>query len=385
MELTRRSDSQSGSDKCGSSLLAVAIVLAIVSSGCGGSSGNPPFTEGKGDPGDTLYADTVITPYFVDNHLIDPPTAVAIGLPRTVDNSDLLAGIDNSGQLGTLPVSNQGEPGICATVTFAQMVYGADTKAGSTAPLLDNVQYSYLFARYYQENGGPNWKKDLGSWAYTNFEALTNQAYRQTFANGHLPIDGRKGGAGIINPTGVFFPFPDSPNLQVPTAEEKQADLPTPFWNHLDSWNNLKNGPTELTMTIRRLAFSPTSLDVKKAVADRNLVKIGMSCNDAKNQWDSGSHLANTGVLLLPYQANPNGKWDGHAMLIVGYDDDGYSKYGGAGAFKVRNSWGRGWGDNGYWYLPYSLIDDVAGNPEGGTFPMAYDDNYVYISQISHN
>ncbi len=34
-----------------------------------------------------------------------------------------------------------------------------------------------------------------------------------------------------------------------------------------------------------------------------------------------------------------------HAMLLVGYDDD-------QGIFHVRNSWGRGWGDQGYCRLP---------------------------------
>lgn len=36
----------------------------------------------------------------------------------------------------------------------------------------------------------------------------------------------------------------------------------------------------------------------------------------------------------------------GHAVLIVGYDD---SKQ----LFKFKNSWGAGWGDRGYGYLPY--------------------------------
>lgn len=36
----------------------------------------------------------------------------------------------------------------------------------------------------------------------------------------------------------------------------------------------------------------------------------------------------------------------GHAMLVVGYDDEG-------GYLIVRNSWVEQWGDNGYCYLPY--------------------------------
>ena len=41
----------------------------------------------------------------------------------------------------------------------------------------------------------------------------------------------------------------------------------------------------------------------------------------------------------------------GHAVLAVGYDD---SKQ----VFIVRNSWGKEWGDNGYFYMPYAFITD---------------------------
>lgn len=40
----------------------------------------------------------------------------------------------------------------------------------------------------------------------------------------------------------------------------------------------------------------------------------------------------------------------GHAVTIVGYDDDRYG-----GAFKVINSWSQNWGDGGYFWMPYSF------------------------------
>ena len=46
----------------------------------------------------------------------------------------------------------------------------------------------------------------------------------------------------------------------------------------------------------------------------------------------------------------------GHAVVAVGYDDNrkiGKDK----GAVKIRNSWGTGWGENGYGWLPYSYIE----------------------------
>ena len=39
----------------------------------------------------------------------------------------------------------------------------------------------------------------------------------------------------------------------------------------------------------------------------------------------------------------------GHAVMAVGYDDD-------TREFLVRNSWGRDWGLNGYFKMPYSYL-----------------------------
>jgi C1A family cysteine protease len=41
----------------------------------------------------------------------------------------------------------------------------------------------------------------------------------------------------------------------------------------------------------------------------------------------------------------------GHAMLVVGYDET--SK-----RFKIRNSWGPGWGDQGYGTLPFAYLEN---------------------------
>ena len=46
----------------------------------------------------------------------------------------------------------------------------------------------------------------------------------------------------------------------------------------------------------------------------------------------------------------------GHAMEIIGYDDDHPNLDGSKGAFEVRNSWDSGWGDKGYGWLPYGYL-----------------------------
>ncbi len=43
-----------------------------------------------------------------------------------------------------------------------------------------------------------------------------------------------------------------------------------------------------------------------------------------------------------------------HAMVIVGYDDQ---KFG--GAFRYLNSWGTGWGDGGFLWVPYAVTGEL--------------------------
>merc|ERR1711933_589219 len=42
----------------------------------------------------------------------------------------------------------------------------------------------------------------------------------------------------------------------------------------------------------------------------------------------------------------------GHAVQACGYDDA-------RKVFIVRNSWGEGWGDRGYFYMPYAYLSDA--------------------------
>lgn len=80
---------------------------------------------------------------------------------------------------------------------------------------------------------------------------------------------------------------------------------------------------------------------IKKAISSKNPVVIGMKIHKsfyrAKGVW------------------RPTGPTDqslgGHAMVVVGYDDN---KYG--GAFEILNSWGTAWGNGGYIWVPYDTF-----------------------------
>ena len=82
---------------------------------------------------------------------------------------------------------------------------------------------------------------------------------------------------------------------------------------------------------------------IKKSISENYPVVIGMRCPPsfyhAKNVWQP-SEL-------------PNSEYPGHAMCIVGYDDN---KYG--GAFEVINSWGSEWGNDGFiWIRYHDMVD----------------------------
>lgn len=52
----------------------------------------------------------------------------------------------------------------------------------------------------------------------------------------------------------------------------------------------------------------------------------------------------------------PNGKKQGHAMLIVGYDD----AHSHGGAVRIQNSWGTRWGDKGFAWVAYDTFEKLA-------------------------
>lgn len=61
------------------------------------------------------------------------------------------------------------------------------------------------------------------------------------------------------------------------------------------------------------------------------------------------SDVAKTGIVPMP--TTQEKVLGGHAILAVGFDDK-------TQRFKFRNSWGTGWGDGGYGYLPYAYLMD---------------------------
>jgi C1A family cysteine protease len=77
--------------------------------------------------------------------------------------------------------------------------------------------------------------------------------------------------------------------------------------------------------------------------------------------YDSISQAGGTGKGRIPFPIGTDRVAGGHAVAAVGYDDAIEIKHAGApaptrGALIIRNSWGTGWGDRGYGYLPFEYV-----------------------------
>ena len=134
---------------------------------------------------------------------------------------------------------------------------------------------------------------------------------------------------------------------------------------------------------------------IKKSLAESKPVIIGMKVPDsffyAKNIWKPTE--------------DPEKKYDGHAMCVVGYDDN---KEG--GAFEIQNSWGTNWGNGGYIWIryedftkwvfeAYEIIENLANYKDSVSFaasikieiynsnegmPVSYDRQGFYKTRTSY-
>ena len=95
---------------------------------------------------------------------------------------------------------------------------------------------------------------------------------------------------------------------------------------------------------------------VKAALAAGTPVIVGFDVYDSfeSGTWANPPSQGGTGIMPYP-NVNTEQMLGGHAVCLVGYNDSL-----GGGCFIARNSWGTSWGQNGYFYMPYQVIQNTS-------------------------
>ncbi|HEX3070781.1 MAG TPA: C1 family peptidase [Thermoanaerobaculia bacterium] len=96
---------------------------------------------------------------------------------------------------------------------------------------------------------------------------------------------------------------------------------------------------------ISEYARANSMTSFKTALANGFPIAFGFSVYDS---FESNA-IAKNGVVPMP--AHSEKMLGGHAVLMVGYDDASQRVI-------VRNSWGPGWGQKGYFTMPYQYVED---------------------------
>lgn len=123
---------------------------------------------------------------------------------------------------------------------------------------------------------------------------------------------------------------------------------------------NIYMQPTNLQMStaaLYKLNSYHRVLDVDTA---KTVLQSGYSFTIGMPVFQSleGDEVAVSGLVPVPTRLdNPIG---GHEMHVVGCDDS-KNVLGHVGAFEVQNSWGSGWGDHGFCWVPYDYLKSVEG------------------------
>lgn len=256
------------------------------------------------------------------------------GLPEKVDLSSEMP-----------PVLNQGRQNSC--VAFSSAYY---TKS-------------------YYEYKKNKWKYDVPILGGQG-ERVFSPAYVYNQING-----GQDRGSYFHDALNLIINKGASPWKYMPYREDDYLTQPTPMAHQVAQKFRAKS--------FRRIPFD--NLDAIKAeLANGNPIIFGIVIDDNFYQLGSdGNYVYDT----------PGGKqYGGHAMTLVGYDDNIKSPNGYKGAFKLVNSWGISWANKGYGWISYRtwlqlrpyvyvLYDEVASNNLPESTNIVTNDQYIPAPQ----
>jgi hypothetical protein len=193
---------------------------------------------------------------------------------------------------------------------------------------------------------------------------------------------------GVSNETNYPFPFvAGSGGYNVATSSNAPyKTYPYSYFNYGSTTipvapNNypigVQNGSTSSSGTTTTGYYLITSTksalvaDVKTALLNNKPVMMGFNVYDKPSSYPYFESLNTTKCTYNPLNANGGlasgvRLMGGHAVPIVGFIND--TSQPGGGVFICQNSWGTPWGNHGYFYLPYSVIQSTRIVPAGNLY-----------------
>jgi len=119
-----------------------------------------------------------------------------------------------------------------------------------------------------------------------------------------------------------------------------------PYTTQVNCTGTTGGNPDNKLANYRKIASENEGLTVANFKGYLNAgrpIAIGAKLGDRFMSWNSSS------VISSDTYNNPGMQHAYHAMVLVGYDDS-------KNAFRVRNSWGKGWGDDGSIWVDYNFF-----------------------------
>lgn len=255
------------------------------------------------------------------------------------DNSSNIYQLPTSVDLSTSKyfpqIGDQGGIGSC--VSWATTYYQFTYEAHKLNNIVTTYTNSYSPAWTYNfTNGGGNYGSNL------------NNAYNVLKNQGALTL--------------VDMPYNKNKyNYSWSTDTEAMTDALKTRASIIDRITILSKGTCITNNKDSDLIAVKSLLNSGKVFTIRTYSEIGLMNWSTKNAYNNPNEM----VAYRAYKVN-----SGHAMTVVGYDDNiccdvngnGVIEDSERGAFKVANSWGKDWGNNGYIWVLYDALNQVSAN-----------------------